>query len=46
MKHTFILLTALLLDHIEGRTTTERARSIRITPTLVVRQSTSAPNHH
>jgi len=36
----------LLLDRIEGRTTTDRARSIRITPTLVVRQSTSAPNHH
>ena len=31
----------LLLDRIEGRTTTERARSMRITPTLVVRQSTS-----
>ena len=46
MKHTFILLTALLLDRIESRTTTERARSMRIVPTLVARQSTSAPNHH
>ena len=36
----------LLLDRIESRTTTERARSMRIVPTLVVRQSTSAPNHH
>ena len=36
----------LLLDRIEGRNTAERARSIRITPTLVARQSTSAPNHH
>jgi LacI family transcriptional regulator len=35
----------LLLDRIEGRTTTDRARSMRIVPTLVVRQSTSAPNH-
>jgi DNA-binding LacI/PurR family transcriptional regulator len=46
MKHTFILLTALLLDHIEGRVTAERVRSMRIAPTLVARQSTSAPNHH
>jgi DNA-binding LacI/PurR family transcriptional regulator len=36
----------LLLDRIEGRTNTKRARSIRITPTLVVRQSTSGPNPH
>jgi LacI family transcriptional regulator len=35
----------LLLDRIEGRVTAERAQSIRITPTLVVRQSTSAANH-
>jgi DNA-binding LacI/PurR family transcriptional regulator len=46
MKHTFILLTALLLDRIESRVTAERARSIRIVPTLVVRQSTTPPNHH
>jgi LacI family transcriptional regulator len=36
----------LLLDRIDSRTTADRARSIRITPTLVARQSTSAPNHH
>jgi LacI family transcriptional regulator len=35
----------LLLDRIEGRTTTDRARSMRITPTLVVRQSTTPPKH-
>ena len=36
----------LLLDRIEGRTTTDRARSMRIVPTLVVRQSTTPPKHH
>jgi len=35
----------LLLDRIEGRVTTDRARSLRITPTLVARQSTRLPNH-
>jgi LacI family transcriptional regulator len=36
----------LLLDRIEGRTTTDRAHSMRIVPTLVVRQSTTPPKHH
>lgn len=36
----------LLLDRIESRATADRARSIRITPTLVVRQSTTPPKHH
>jgi LacI family transcriptional regulator len=36
----------LLLDRIEGRVTTDRARSLRITPTLVARQSTTSPRHH
>jgi LacI family transcriptional regulator len=35
----------LLLDRIEGRVTTDRARSIRITPTIVTRQSTAPPNN-
>lgn len=33
----------LLLDRIEGRVTADRPRSMRITPTLVARQSTAAP---
>jgi LacI family transcriptional regulator len=36
----------LLLDRIDGRTTTDRARSMRIVPTLVLRQSTTPPKHH
>jgi LacI family transcriptional regulator len=36
----------LLLDRIDGRVTADRARSVRITPTLVVRQSTTSPTHH
>jgi LacI family transcriptional regulator len=36
----------LLLDRIEGRVTADRARSVRITPTLVARQSTTSPIHH
>ena len=36
----------LLLDRIEGRVTAERAKSIRIIPTLIARHSTSAPTHH
>jgi DNA-binding LacI/PurR family transcriptional regulator len=35
----------LLLDRIEGRVTGDRARSVRITPTIVARQSIAAPNH-
>lgn len=35
----------LLLDRIEGRATADRARSVRITPAVVARQSTAAPNH-
>ena len=36
----------LLLDRIEGRVTADRARSMRITPTLVTRHSTNSPQHH
>ena len=36
----------LLLDRIEGRVTADRARSMRINPALVMRQSTTPPKHH
>jgi LacI family transcriptional regulator len=35
----------LLLDRIEGRVTADRARNVRIIPTLVGRQSTAVPSH-